>query len=94
MVASFACGLRYNSRVKMRLRGDSLTFEQMLLTLIFDCLNWIRWSKTKNGSKNINCPESLFDKLTRGDTEDSEDCISYDSAESYEAARKRILKGG
>lgn len=92
VAATCACGLKEDSRIKMRLRGDKLTFEQMLLVRIFDSLNWLQWSKTRDGSKNLNRPESLFMKLTKAD--EREDCTSFDSGESYEAARERILKGG
>lgn len=93
VAATYACGLRENSRIRMKLRGDRLTLEQTLTAMMFDCLNWIRWSKTKDGSHNLNRPESVYTKLI-GDKGEREDCASFDSAENYEAARERILKGG
>lgn len=78
----------------MRESGLKLTFEQSLLAMIYDHVSWLRWSRTKAAAKGIDPPESLYAKLSGKTSDGGEDCTAYDSGESYEAARQRILKGG
>lgn len=45
--AAMALGLPDDSRVKLKLSGQSFGFEQRLMMLIYDRLNWLKWSRTK-----------------------------------------------
>ena len=64
LVATLAVGLRDNSRIKMKIAGQSLTMEQTLLCFAVDLLQYNLWKKTKDGSKNRNRPESILKKMT------------------------------
>ena len=89
--AALACGLNDDSRIKRRLSGCKLTFEQLMLTMIYDKLNWLCWTKTKAAQRGNGCPEPLTKKLL-GD-QGVELAESFDTAEDFEKRRKEIAKG-
>jgi hypothetical protein len=90
--AAFSCGLRGNSRIKMKLADVKYTFEQMISVMIFDKLNWLQWAKTEDGRKNRNRPEPLTAKLF-GEKKSDGDVVAFESADEFERARRRIMKG-
>lgn len=91
-VAIFSCGLREDSRIKKKMAGIRADMDDILLAGIFDRLNWLVWSKTENGKKNINHPKSILELLT-GEVQ-SGDIETFTSSDEYEEQRSRLLKGG
>ena len=96
-VAVFACGLRENSRIKMKLSNQKITTEVMLLSSLSDILNLIWWSKTKDGQDNKNRPKSILQSIF-GKVE-VKDIQGFASSEDFELKRNEILiniekKGG
>lgn len=89
-IAIFAKGLRENSRIKKILGGLPADPNTILLTSITDSVNWLVWSKTKDGSKNKNKPKSLLSSLY-GNTK-KKDAISLKSGKEYEIMRKQIIE--
>lgn len=89
-IAIFAKGLRENSRIKKTLGGLPADLNTILLTTITDSVNWLVWSKTKDGSKNKNKPKSLLSSLY-GKTKKT-DAISLKSGKEYEKMRKEIIE--
>ncbi|WP_425540034.1 DUF5361 domain-containing protein [Microaceticoccus formicicus] len=87
-VASFCVGLRDDSRVKMKLANTKLTIEQSLLMSIFDQLNILIWSKTKDGSKGRNAPKSLIMSFKDSDNDE----IKYLTSEDFMKARNKLLR--
>src|SRR5690606_39631099 len=63
LVAVFSLGLRENSRIKMKLSGQTVPFETMLLAGIYDRLSMLVWFQTKDGHKGRNRPTSLTSLL-------------------------------
>lgn len=90
--AVLACGLRDNSRIKMKLAGAEYTFEQMMSIHIFDKLNWLCWTKTRDAAKGRNRPEPLSEKLLNKNF--GNDITAFSSADEFENARRRIMEGG
>jgi hypothetical protein len=45
--AVLAAGLPDNSRVKLALSGEKYGFEQRLMMMIYDRVNWLQWSRSK-----------------------------------------------
>lgn len=85
LVASLVVGLRDNSRVKMKLAGTRLTMDQMLLALILDSINLLRWGRNgKRGAK----PKSAYKLLTE-DKKPKDELKAFRSPEEYEAWMKR-----
>ena len=60
-VGTFACGLRADSRIGMKMSNSKITTDQTLLALIADNTKAIAWLNSKDGAKGINRPKSLFE---------------------------------
>lgn len=86
-VASFAVGLRDDSRIKLKLSGQSFSMEKQLLIAIFDQLNLLIWSKTEDAEKGINRPRLLIDVL-----EGRKECVAFDTGKDFENRRQEILR--
>lgn len=90
-VATLAVGLRGDSRIKMHLSGEALSFEQLMMVKIYDLLNWIAWTKTKKAEKGQGMPERLEDRIRKQILEKS-DVVQFESGEDFEKERNRLLK--
>lgn len=91
LAATLAAGLGPDSRIVMSLTGRKLRTDTMLLATMADSLRFIAWSKTTDGQKNRNKPESILLALTEPKTQD--DTVLFDSPEAFEAERARLLGG-
>ena len=92
LAATLASGLRDDSRVHMHLSGMKLPRDIMLAAASLDRLSVLVWAKTKDGERGINKPRSLLNMLLGSEKSDQYD--AKETAEEFEAARKRILEGG
>ncbi|WP_429967080.1 DUF5361 domain-containing protein [Enterococcus sp. AZ173] len=90
MVAVFSCGLRETSRIKMKLSGQKIPLDSILLAGISDNLRLLLWTKTKDGQKNVNRPESILHKLSENNPREKEEII-FDSGEDFEKMRQQLL---
>lgn len=95
-VAVLACGLRANSRIKMKLTGirDSAP-DNLFLAHIADRLGLIVWQKTKDGQRGRKRPPSFVEELTgKNDrTEKKKTAVTaFDSPEEFERARLAIIE--
>jgi len=90
MVAVFSCGLRETSRIKMKLSGQKIPLDTLLLAGISDNLRLLLWTKTKDGQKNVNRPESIFHKLSENNPREKEEII-FESGEDFEKMRQQLL---
>ena len=90
MVAVFSCGLRETSRIKMKLSGQKIPLDTILLAGISDNLRLLLWTKTKDGQKNVNRPESILHKLSENNPREKEEVI-FDSGEDFEKMRQKLL---
>lgn len=88
-IAILAKGLRDNSRIKMKLSGESLDDTKTMLAGILDRLTLILYSKTKDAEKGRNYPKLILDKK-----EKQEDIVGFYSSEDFEKQKKKILEGG
>ena len=75
--------------------GYELPIDTLLLAACSDSLNWLVWSKTKDGEKGINKPDSIFDALTKkkDKKENKNEIIAFNSADEFERMKQEILKG-
>lgn len=86
-LAIFACGLRDDSRIKLKMSENILSPNQFLLAGIQDRLSLLVYSKTKDAEKGINYPKLILDSL--------ENNISgFTSGEDFMKERERIMKEG
>lgn len=88
LIATLVAGLREGSRVAMARSKSKVTTEVVLMASILDRLSILLWSKTKDAQKGINFPKSVLSAFT-GNTEKPN--LSFQTAESFEATRRRII---
>lgn len=93
-VAVFACGLKDDSRIKMKLNGQLVPLETMLLAGITDSLRTLVWFQTKDGQKGRNRPVSLMNVFTSNAKESDKDVIIFDSSEDFIRRRQRLIQKG
>ena len=94
-VATFAVGLSEDSRIKMRIRGAQAPTETILTAAMIDRLSLLWWAQTKDAQHGRGRPKMLLDILAPKEAAASADApTAYGSAADFEAARKRIIKGG
>ena len=92
MVAVLVIGLRDDSRIKMKMAGLKQPIETLLLAAAVDRLSVLVWSKSKDAQTGVNRPVSIFAKLVGVEKENN--VKSYNSAEEFEKARRRIIGEG
>ena len=63
MVGIFACGLRQNSRIAMKISGAKFSLEQIVLAAIADGTRMTAWLNSMNGDIGIKKPRSLVEIL-------------------------------
>lgn len=90
-VAIFAIGLKDGSRIKMKMLGQLVPMETLLLAGISDRLSILLWRQTKDGQKGRNMPTMILDTLVARKSKES-DVIVFSSGEDYQKTRNAILK--
>lgn len=83
-----SAGLRENSRIRQKLEGIKADPETIIMAKIYDVVNTILWTKTKDAEKGRNQPKS-FAKLFLADEPEP---ASYASGAEYKKARAEIIK--
>lgn len=63
LVGTLVFGLRDDSRVKMALSGQKITFERLLIARAVDELAFQSWTQTKDAQRNKNRPKSILQSL-------------------------------
>lgn len=88
--AILASGLRDDSRIMLAMSNQKVQVKTQLVAMIADAVRWLCWSKTKDGSRNRNRPESILDRLLQGPK--VKEVQSFRTAEEFERARARIIE--
>ena len=91
LVAVFSCGLRGNSRIKMKLSQQTASIETMLLAGISDKLGILLWAQTKDGQKGKNRPISILEKVLNLPKKMKEE-VAFASGEEFESTRNALLQ--
>lgn len=92
-VAVFACGLRDDSRIKMKVSGQSIPINTLLLAGISDRLSTLVWFQTEDGQKGKNRPAALIDLLTHKENKPSKDVVVFNSGEDFVSMRSKLIGG-
>lgn len=87
--AAFSAGLREDSRIKIKMRGDRVSLPTLLAAMMYDRLSWLCWAQTKDGQKGRNRPESLAGRLNTPPKEP--ELEAFDSAVEYERRRAELI---
>lgn len=90
-VAIFSCGLRDNSRIKMKMSDMKCSLDSMLLAAIADRLSFLAWTKTIDSQRGINRPTSILDLLNGMEKE--KDIVGFDSGDEFMEMWNKIVKG-
>lgn len=89
--AALAAGLREDSRSMMALTDSKVTRGEVLQAMMVDRLSMLVWTKTKDAEHNRNRPKSVLELMMR--PEQAANNEAFATAEEFEAARQRFLKG-
>lgn len=94
-LATLVCGLRSNSRVKMKMSGMTIDMNTLLLASITDRTGLLVWAQTKDGRDGINRPKSIVESLLHpdGEAQPDNEIMTFSSIEDFEQTRKNILYG-
>jgi len=87
LIATLAAGLRDDSRIKMQLNDIPLPAETLLLVAIYDRLNLLMWSKTKDAEKGRNRPQSVLKGLIKQES----NVTAYANGEDFIKARNKLI---
>lgn len=79
-LARLSCGLRENSRIKVKMSGARAPFDTLLMLAVLDELRWLHWSKTKDAQKNRNTPKSMLSQFLN----DDEKITSFKTSDEFE----------
>lgn len=95
-VAVFSYGLKDDSRIKMKLNGQTTPLDTLILAGISDKVNSLVWFQTEDGQKGRNRPKSLADTLINygKNDEKDDDMVVFHSGEDFERLRQELIKGG
>ncbi len=89
----FSCGLKEDSRIKLKMSNQLVSFETMLLAGIYDRLSLLLWSKTKDAEKGKNMPKAVSDELNLIPRKTKQaDTSLFNSSEDFEQRRKELIK--
>lgn len=92
-VALFSLGLSDNSRIKKKMSGLKVDLNTLLLAKIYDELQWIHWSKTKDGMDGKNPPEFLAPKFVDESMfEKDSDYDSFETVDDFKNSWQEIVE--
>lgn len=92
LVATLAAGLRHDSRSRLAMIGQTVSFRDQMLAGILDRLSWLAWTKTKDAQHHgKGAPEPILPKLLKIGKEEKQKVAGFETAEDFEKARRRIL---
>lgn len=91
-VATFAVGLRENSRIKMKMSGAKYPLNTMLLASVVDRLSVLAWMKTKDGANGVNPPKPILSQML--EKEETSDIEAFNTPEEFERRRNEIVGKG
>lgn len=89
IVAVLSCGLREDSRIKMKITNRSANTDTILFASMVDKLALLLWKDSVDGQHNRNRPKSIVDEILNINEE--KEFNVYTSIDEFEDARKRIL---
>lgn len=74
----------------MRISGQTVPFDTLLMAGVADRLSILVWAKTKDGQKGKNRPPMMVDALTKKEPKET-DVVAFSSGEDFEEARNNLI---
>ena len=94
MLATLVCGLRDDSRIKMKIGDSKSERNTLLIAAAVDRLSMIVWGMSKDAQDGCSRPQMILPVLLNGKPEESDKKeMVFASGEDFEAERNRILRG-
>ena len=78
----------------MKISGVKAPNDTILLAQILDTVRWLQWTKTKDGQKNRNRPDSVAEQMIVKEKpeEGRKKGIAFETSDDFERARQRLLQ--
>lgn len=89
--AILACGLRDESRIKMKMQGYRYTLEQIQQAMVIDRLSMLVWFGSKDGKHGWNRPASLAEKMLEKSVLHT--TKGFDTANDFMEWRNKFVEG-
>jgi hypothetical protein len=87
-----ALGLPDDSRVKLKLSGQDFGFDRRLAMMIYDRLNWLKWSRSEACAKGVPPPLPLEVEIRRNmEQAEEQRLMGFDDTDKL---MKRLYGGG
>lgn len=90
LVGVLVCGLRDDSRIKMKISNMSVEIDVLLHALIADKLSVLIWQNTEDGRKGRNFPKPIYEKLLNPQKEESNN-MAFSSGADFDEYRKALI---
>lgn len=90
IMAVLVLGLRDDSRVKKRMSDVNMSITDILLASCLDRLNWLVWSKTKDGSKGRNRPASVLEQMLHPERAEEDTYLIFKTADDFKSAWEKL----
>lgn len=90
LVGVLVCGLRDNSRIKMKISDMSVDINLLFNALIADRLSVLIWQNTEDGQKGRNFPKSIYERLLNPQKEESNN-MAFASGADFDEYRKTLI---
>ena len=90
LVGVLCCGLREDSRIKMKISNRNANVDTLLHALIADKLQILIWQRTEDGAKGRNFPKSIYEKLINPQKEES-NVVAFSSGAEFDEFRKALM---
>lgn len=91
-MATLAFGLREDSRTKMKIAGQKISKETLLLAAITDRLSWLVYANTEDAKHNRNKPKSIVEAMLAED-KTADKVKAFRSGADFDAAFLKITGG-
>lgn len=93
MVATFSCGLRADSRIKMKIAGIEPISETILMAAIADGTRTTAWLQSKDGTTGENRPKSLLAMMMGEESQENKDIRTFASGEEFDREWQKLTRG-
>lgn len=90
LVGVLCCGLREDSRIKMKLSNMNANVDTLLHALIADRLQVLIWQNSEDGRKGRNFPKMIYEKLLNPQKEES-NVVAFSSGAEFDQFRKALM---
>ena len=94
LLATLAAGLRGDSRVCMKMAGESVTTQELIAAATLDRLTTLCWMQSKDGAHGRNRPRSVLNAMA-GKVKENDQAsrpVAYDSPVDFDSAWAAITK--